>query len=134
MAQLGVDFSGGFNMTSMIVLMVFAATIVTIFALALPFMRGERFEARLRAVRERRRALSQAQAQTFQARNRLQAVPNKGIKGLALRGVSMADLLDAKELRMKLARAGKISGRCPAPHSDAKSVCRERHTISVEMT
>ncbi len=109
MGQLGIDFSGGFNITSIIVLIVFAATVLTIFALALPFMRGERFEARLRAVRDRRRALSQAQTQSFQARNRLQAVPNTGIKGLALRGVSMSDLLDAKELRMKLARAGKRS-------------------------
>jgi tight adherence protein C len=109
MEQLGVDFSSGFNMTSMIVLIVFAATVMTIFALALPFMRGERFEARLRAVRERRRTLSQAQTQSFQARNRLQAVPTKGIKSFALRGVSMSDLLDAKELRLKLARAGKRS-------------------------
>ena len=107
MQQLGVDFSGGFSMTSMIVLIVFAATVMTIFALALPFMRGERFESRLRAVRERRRTLSQAQTQSFQGRNRLQAVPSKGIKSFALRGVSMADLLDAKELRLKLARAGK---------------------------
>ncbi|HJT14144.1 MAG TPA: type II secretion system F family protein [Dongiaceae bacterium] len=109
MEQFGVDFSTGFNMTSMIVLIVFVATIATIFALALPFMRGERFEQRLRAVRDRRRALSTAQTQSFQARNRLQAVPNKGIKGFALRGVSMADLIDAKELRTKLARAGKRS-------------------------
>ncbi|HET6158066.1 MAG TPA: type II secretion system F family protein [Dongiaceae bacterium] len=107
MEQLGIDFSGGFNMGSMIVLFVFGATMITILALALPFMRGERFESRLRAVRERRRQLSQNQTQSFQARARLQAVPNKGIKGLALRGVSMADLLDAKELRIKLARAGK---------------------------
>ena len=109
MAQLGVDFSAGFNMTSMIVLIVFAATVLTIFALALPFMRGERFEARLRAVRERRRSLSQAQTQSFQVRSQLQAVPNKGIKGMALRGISMSDLLDAKDLRLKLARAGKRS-------------------------
>ena len=107
MGQLGIDFSGGFNMTSMIVLMVFAATMITIFAMALPFMRGERFENRLKAVRERRRQLHTAQTQSFQARNRLQAVPNKGIKGFALRGVSMSDLLDAKELRSMLARAGK---------------------------
>jgi tight adherence protein C len=116
MEQLGVDFSGGFSMTSMIVLIVFAATVMTIFALALPFMRGERFESRLRAVRERRRQLSQAQTQSFQARNRLQAVPNKGIKGLALRGVSMSDLLDAKELRTKLARAGKRGPSAVANH------------------
>jgi tight adherence protein C len=109
MQQLGIDFSGGFSMSSMIVLMVFAATVITIFAMALPFMRGERFEARLKAVRERRRQLSQAQTQSFQARSRLQAVPNKGIMGLVLRGVTMQDLLDAKELRTKLARAGKRS-------------------------
>jgi len=116
MEQFGVDFSGGFNMTSIIVLCVFAATLVTIFALMLPFMRGERFESRLRAVRERRRQLSSAQSQSFQAKARLQAVPNKGIKGLALRGVSMSDLLDAKELRMKLARAGKRGPSAVANH------------------
>ncbi|HEX6118255.1 MAG TPA: type II secretion system F family protein [Dongiaceae bacterium] len=109
MQQFGIDFSGGFSMSSMIVLMVFAATLITIFAMTLPFMRGERFESRLKAVRERRRQLSQAQTQSFQARSRLQAVPNKGIKGLFLRGITMKDLLDAKELRTKLARAGKRS-------------------------
>jgi tight adherence protein C len=107
MQQLGIDFSGGFSMTSMIVLIVFAATLITIFAMVMPFMRGERFEGRLKAVRERRRQLSSAQTQSFQVKNRMQAVPSKGIKGLALRGVSMQDLLDAKELRTKLARAGK---------------------------
>lgn len=107
MEQLGIDFSSGFNITSIIVLMVFAATMVTIFAITLPFMRGERFESRLRSVRERRRQLSQTQTASFQARAHLQALPSSGIKSWALRGVSMRDLLDAKELRAKLARAGR---------------------------
>ncbi len=107
MEQLGIDFSSGFNITSIIVLVVFAATMVTIFAIALPFMRGERFESRLRSVRERRRQLSQTQTASFQARAHLQALPSSGIKSWALRGVSMRDLLDAKELRAKLARAGR---------------------------
>jgi tight adherence protein C len=107
MANLGIDFSGGFSMSSMIMLIVFAATLITILAMTLPFMRGERFEARLKTVRERRRSLSQTQTAGLQTRNRIQGVPNKGIKGLALRGVSMQDLLDAKELRIKLSRAGK---------------------------
>ena len=107
MANLGIDFSGGFSMSSMIMLIVFAATLITILAMTLPFMRGERFEARLKSVRERRRSLSQTQTAGLQTRNRIQGVPNRGIKGLALRGVSMQDLLDAKELRVKLSRAGK---------------------------
>jgi tight adherence protein C len=107
MASLGIDFSGGFSMSSIIMLIVFAATMITILAMALPFMRGERFEARLKSVRERRRALSQTQTASMQTRSRIQSVPSTGIKGLALRGVSMQDLLDAKELRLKLARAGK---------------------------
>ena len=106
MEQLGINFAGGFDLGSLIVLAVFGATLITIIAMALPFMRGERFESRLRVVRERRRQLSQSQTSSFQARNRLQT-PNKGLKGLALRGVSMSDLLDAKELRMKLSRAGR---------------------------
>jgi tight adherence protein C len=107
MASLGIDFSGGFSMSSIIMLIVFAATMITILAMALPFMRGERFEARLKSVRERRRSLSQTQTASLQTRSRIQAVPSTGIKGLALRGVSMQDLMDAKELRLKLARAGK---------------------------
>jgi tight adherence protein C len=106
MEQLGINFAGGFDLGSLIVLAVFGATLITIIAMALPFMRGERFESRLRVVRERRRQLSQSQTSSFQARSRLQT-PNKGLKGLALRGVSMSDLLDAKELRMKLSRAGR---------------------------
>lgn len=107
MEQLGINFSGGFNLNSIIVLAVFAATLATICALALPFMRGERFESRLRSVKERRRQLSQTQTTSFQTRNRLQVSQGKGIKAFALRGVSMRDLLDAKELRTKLARAGR---------------------------
>ncbi len=107
MDQLGINFAGGFNLNSIIIIVVFAATLATIVALALPFMRGERFESRLRSVKERRRQLSQAQTTSFQTRARLQDAQGKGIKALALRGVSMRDLLDAKELRMKLARAGR---------------------------
>ena len=69
MEQLGIDFGGGFNLNSIIILAVFAATMATVAALALPFMRGERFEARLRSVKERRRQLSQTQQTTFQTRN-----------------------------------------------------------------
>jgi tight adherence protein C len=107
MEQLGIDFGGGFNLNGIIIIAVFAATLATIVALALPFMRGERFEARLRSVKERRRQLSQAQTTSFQTRTRLQDGKGKGIKAFALRGVSMRDLLDAKELRIKLARAGR---------------------------
>lgn len=115
MEQVGISFAGGFSITSIIVLMVFAATLVTIFAISTAFMRGERFEARLKSVRERRRQLSQTQSASFQTRNRLQT-PSKGIKGFALRGVSMSDLLDAKELRTKLARAGKRGPSAVANH------------------
>lgn len=107
MEQLGINFSGGFSLNSIIILAVFAATLATICAFALPFMRGERFESRLRSVKERRRQLSQSQTTSFQTRNRLQVAQGGGIKAFALRGVSMRDLLDAKELRTKLARAGR---------------------------
>src|SRR5262245_25282532 len=106
MEQLGISFAGGFSLSSLIVIAVFGATLVTIIAMALPFMRGERFEARLRVVRERRRQLSQSQTSAFQARSRLQT-PTSGLKGLAMRRFSMADLLDAKDLRVKLSRAGR---------------------------
>jgi len=107
MEQLGIDFGGGFDINGIIILVVFAATMATVAALALPFMRGERFEARLRSVKERRRQLSQTQTTSFQTRNRLQVSSGRGLKAMFLRGVKMRDLLDAKELRIKLARAGK---------------------------
>lgn len=109
MEQLGINFGGGFDLNSIIVLAVFAAALATVAAVALPFMRGERFEARLRSVKERRRALSQTQQTSFQTRNRLQVSSGKGLKAFFLRGVSMRDLLDAKALRTQLARAGKRS-------------------------
>jgi tight adherence protein C len=107
MEQLGINFGGGFDLNSIIVLAVFAAALATVAAVALPFMRGERFEARLRSVKERRRALSQTQQTSFQTRNRLQVSSGKGLKAFFLRGVSMRDLLDAKALRTQLARAGR---------------------------
>ena len=92
MEQLGISFSGGFNLNSIIILVVFAATALTIVALALPFMRGERFESRLRSVKERRRQLSQAQTTSFQSRTKLQDAQGKGIKALRSSELLLAGL------------------------------------------
>lgn len=87
------------------------AAFASIIAVGLPFLRGERFEARLKAVAERRRELANRRREGFNTRNKLQLGSGSKWKELAIRRFRLQDLLEAKSLRIQLARAGRRGQR-----------------------
>lgn len=106
-AKLGFDFSEGFDIRFIVVLIVFAATLVSLVVFGLAYFRSDRLETRLRAVRDRRKELIHQQRIGLQQKSRVSAAPETGLKGWALGKFSLQNILDAKALRAKLARAGR---------------------------
>jgi tight adherence protein C len=87
------------------------AAFASIIAVGLPFLRGERFEARLKAVAERRRELANRRRESYNTRNKLQLGGGAKWKELAIRRFRLQDLLEAKSLRIQLARSGRRGQR-----------------------
>src|SRR5262245_47494134 len=107
LAELGLEFGSGFDIRLIVAAMVFLAALATILALGFQFLRSDRMESRLKAVRDRRRELVQQQRTSFQTKSRLQMAPETGLKGFLLRSLKLQNILEAKQLRMRLARAGR---------------------------
>lgn len=109
-ARLGFDFASGFDVRFIVVLIVFGATLASLAAFGLTWFRSGRLESRLSAVRDRRKELMAQQRLGMQQKSRMGiGQEQSGLKRLALGKFSIQKMMDAKELRTKLARAGKRS-------------------------
>src|SRR5262245_48995992 len=106
LAQLGFESTSGFNLSLIVSCVVFLAALATLLAFGFQFFRSDRLESRLKAVADRKKQLIQAQRAGFQVRSRLQVAPEGGLKALALKSFRLQNILDAKDLRSQLARAG----------------------------
>jgi len=91
--------------TVIIFLAAFAA-FASVAAVSLPFLRGDRFEARLKAVGERRQELSRQRREALHSRSKLQFGAGAKWKQQAIRSFKLNELLEAKDLRLKMAQAG----------------------------
>ncbi len=100
-----------FDIESLIMGFAALAAFGSILAVGLPFLRGERFESRLRTINNRRQELSTQRRESFNTRNKLKLGDGSKWKHLAIRGFRLQDLLEAKELRQQLARAGRRGQR-----------------------
>jgi tight adherence protein C len=96
-----------FDLEFLILICAALAAFASVLAVGLPFFRGERFENRLKTISDRRRELAKQQKHAFQTRGRLQVGSGWKFKQLAIRGFKLQDLLEAKELRLQLAQAGR---------------------------
>ncbi|MET1029203.1 MAG: type II secretion system F family protein, partial [Dongiaceae bacterium] len=86
----------------------------SVIAAGLPFLRGDRFEGRLKSITERRRQLAKQQKDALQTRGKLQLGGGTRLQHLMIKGFKLQDLLEAKELRNKLAQAGRRGQRAVA--------------------
>ena len=100
-----------FDISTIFVFAAALAAFASVIAVGLPFFRGERFENRLKSVTERRRELASRRKEAYQTRNKLQFGTGSKWKELAIRQFKLQDLLEAKQLRMQLARAGRRGQR-----------------------
>jgi tight adherence protein C len=87
------------------------AAFASVIAVGLPFLRGDRFESRLKSVSDRRRELAHRRKDAYQTRNKLQLGGGSKWKELAIRRFKLQDFLEAKALRIDLARAGRRGQR-----------------------
>ncbi|HVJ35772.1 MAG TPA: type II secretion system F family protein [Terriglobia bacterium] len=87
------------------------AAFASVIAVGLPFLRGDRFEARLKAVSERRRELANRRKEAYSTRSKLQLGGGSKWKELAIRRFRLQNLLEAKALRIQLAQAGRRGQR-----------------------
>ncbi len=79
--------------------------------MGLPFLRGDRFESRLKSVAERRRELSHRRKDSYLTRSKLQLGSSSKWKEMAIRQFKLENLLEAKALRIQLAQAGRRGQR-----------------------
>jgi len=96
----------GFNLPSLIVVVVFLAAFASVLAATLPFVMRDSFASRLRSVAERRQELRAKQQEKFQQRRTLIPTRHEGMMRAIVNTFKMENLLQAKELRLKLMQAG----------------------------
>ncbi len=96
-----------FDLEQLIIICAALAAFASIIAVCLPFLRGERFESRLKSITDRRRELARQRREAFQTRGKLQIDGGSKWKHLTIRGFKLQELLQAKDLRLQLARAGR---------------------------
>ena len=87
------------------------AAFASVLAVGLPFLRGDRFESRLKSVTERRKELASRRKESYQTRNKLQLGNSSKWKELAIRRFNLQNLLEAKTLKIQLAKAGRRGQR-----------------------
>ncbi|TDQ78946.1 tight adherence protein C [Dongia mobilis] len=96
----------GFNLPSLIALVVFLAAFASVMAVTLPFVMRDSFANRLRSVAERRQELRAKQQEKFQQRRTLLPARHEGMMRAIVNTFKMENLLQARELRLKLMQAG----------------------------
>lgn len=100
------DLSLGFNLPSLIILISFVAAFASVMAVALPFVMRDSFANRLKSVAMRREELRVQQQAQFQQRKRLMPTRQEGVMRVIINLFKMENLLQAKDLRLKLQQAG----------------------------
>lgn len=96
----------GANLPTLIVVVAFMAAFASVLAVALPFVIRDSFADRLRSVAARRQELRAKQQEQFQQRRRLLPTRQEGLMRAIVSTFKMENLLQAKELRLRLTQAG----------------------------
>lgn len=96
----------GFNLPSLIVVVAFFAAFASVMAATLPFVMRDSFASRLRSVAERRQELRAKQQEKFQQRRSLIPTRQEGVMRAIVNTFKMENLLQARDLRLKLMQAG----------------------------
>jgi tight adherence protein C len=107
------NFAFGFDLPTVIVMVVFVAAFASVLAVALPFMKSDAFAARRRAVAERRDQLAVQQRESFSQRRRLQPGRSESWMRAVITKLKLQDMLEAKELKRRVIQAGWRSGSAP---------------------
>ncbi|MDA8233118.1 MAG: type II secretion system F family protein [Magnetospirillum sp.] len=94
------------NLSSLIVVIAAVAAFASVLALGLPLMQRNHLASRMKAVSARREELSARQRENLKPARRSQPQRHVGLMRAALNRLNLQALLEAKELKVKLAQAG----------------------------
>jgi tight adherence protein C len=100
------DIELGLNLPSLIIIISFVAAFASVMAVALPLISRDSFADRLKNVAARREELKARQQEQFQQRKRLMPGRHEGTMRAIISLFKMEELLQAKDLRLKLQQAG----------------------------
>lgn len=96
----------GLNLPSLIVVISFVAAFASVMAVALPLVSQGSFSDRLKNVAAKRQELRVRQQEQFQQRKRLMPAKHEGAMRAVINLFKMDQLLQAKDLRLRLQQAG----------------------------
>jgi tight adherence protein C len=116
------NFAFGFDLPTVIVMVVFIAAFASVLAVALPLLRSDVYAARRRAVADRRDQLAVQQREGFSQRRRLQPGRSESWMRLIITKLNLQDMLEAKELKRRVIQAGWRSGSAPVTFIFARLV------------
>ncbi len=100
------EIEWGVNLPSLIIVISFVAAFASVMAVALPFITRDSFADRLKVVAAKREELRAKQQEQFQQRKRLMPARHEGAMRAIINLFKMENLLQAKDLRVKLLQAG----------------------------
>ncbi len=96
----------GLNLPSLIIVISFVAAFASVMAVALPLVSQGSFSDRLKNVVAKRQELRVRQQEQFQQRKRLMPAKHEGVMRAVINLFKMDQLLQAKDLRLRLLQAG----------------------------
>ncbi len=94
------------NVEFAIVILSAVGAFISVLAVGMPLVQRDQFGQRLKAVAAKRQELSQKQRESFQQRTRFQPKMHVGLMKAILDRLKLQNMLEARELKKELARAG----------------------------
>ncbi|MDQ7249898.1 type II secretion system F family protein [Dongia sedimenti] len=107
------NFTFGFDLPTVIVLIAFIAAFASVMAVATLFMQNDKFAARRRAVAFKRDELQIQQRESFQSRRRLQPTRSESAMRNVIKQLRLEDMLEQKDLKRRLVQAGWRNSSAP---------------------
>jgi len=107
------DFSFGFDLPTVIVLVCFIAAFASVMAVALPFLENDKFAARRRAVAFKRDELQIQQREGYNSRRRLQPTRSESAMRNIIKQLRLGNMLEQKGLKRSMVQAGWRSTSAP---------------------
>ena len=104
--ELFKDFSFGFDLPTVIVLVCFIAAFASVMAIAVPFLQNDKFAARRRAVAFKRDELQIQQREGFNSRKRLQPTRSESAMRNVIKQLRLGNMLEQKGLKLRLIQGG----------------------------
>jgi tight adherence protein C len=107
------NFTFGFDLATVIVIVAFIAAFASVMAVASMFMQNDKFAARRKAVALKRDELQIQQREGYSSRRRLQPTRSESAMRNVIKQLRLGDMLEQKELKRRMIQAGWRNSSAP---------------------